>query len=344
MLNRVPAEMDKSEGSLIYDALAPAAAEISQMYLELDAILRETFADTASINYLARRAAEHGVERLSATKAVFQARLVSADMVPIGTRFRGRELTYAVVSAPRFTFYYDLECETAGTEGNQFSGEIVPIDYLPGLQSAELEYLTVPARDAETLEELRERFFQTVQTSAYGGSIADYKRMTKAIPDAVVAACKVTPHWNGGGTVKVTILDGAYRAAGATLVGHVQRALDPEPQGEGRGLAPIGHTVTVESAVEEAITVYATLTLETGWKWEQIEDAASAAVDDYFEELRRNWENSDHTVVRTTQIVARFLNIEGILDAQVSLSGTTAFANRQLDGNRIPVNGGVQHA
>ena len=56
MLDHVPDDMDKREGSVIYDALAPAAIELQLMYLELDVILKETFADTASREFLLRRA------------------------------------------------------------------------------------------------------------------------------------------------------------------------------------------------------------------------------------------------------------------------------------------------
>ena len=52
MLDRVPDNMDKREGSIIYDALAPAAVELQLMYIELDTILTETFADTAQRDYL----------------------------------------------------------------------------------------------------------------------------------------------------------------------------------------------------------------------------------------------------------------------------------------------------
>ena len=36
MLDRIPDDMDKSEGAVIYDALAPAAVELQLMYIELD--------------------------------------------------------------------------------------------------------------------------------------------------------------------------------------------------------------------------------------------------------------------------------------------------------------------
>ena len=43
MLDKVSDNMDKREGSIIYDALAPAAVELQLMYIELDTILKETF-------------------------------------------------------------------------------------------------------------------------------------------------------------------------------------------------------------------------------------------------------------------------------------------------------------
>ena len=57
MLNRIPDSLDKREGSVIYDAIAPAALEIAQTYADMDSIIDETFADTASRDMLIRREA-----------------------------------------------------------------------------------------------------------------------------------------------------------------------------------------------------------------------------------------------------------------------------------------------
>ena len=66
MLDRVPEGMDKREGSIIYDALAPAAAGLAILYIELDVILNQTFADTATGEYLEKRCAERGLTRKEA--------------------------------------------------------------------------------------------------------------------------------------------------------------------------------------------------------------------------------------------------------------------------------------
>ncbi|MEG1428042.1 MAG: phage tail protein, partial [Oscillospiraceae bacterium] len=94
MLARIPDRFDKREGSVIYDALAPAAGELQMLYLELDRVLRESFADTQSRDFLILRGAERGVVPRAASAAIRKGRF-NKD-VPLGTRFSRNSLTYAV--------------------------------------------------------------------------------------------------------------------------------------------------------------------------------------------------------------------------------------------------------
>ena len=55
MLNDIPKKFDKREGSVIYDPLAAVALEFERFYIYLDMILNESFADTATYHYLAKR-------------------------------------------------------------------------------------------------------------------------------------------------------------------------------------------------------------------------------------------------------------------------------------------------
>ncbi|MFC6545371.1 hypothetical protein [Cohnella cellulosilytica] len=48
MLDRVSDDLDKREGSIIYDALAPAAAELAQLYIDLDINYNLSYADSAA--------------------------------------------------------------------------------------------------------------------------------------------------------------------------------------------------------------------------------------------------------------------------------------------------------
>lgn len=71
MLDKVPNTIDKREGSIIYDALAPAALEMQLMYIELDTNVKQAFADTASGGYLAMRTTEMGIDRMPAVYALY---------------------------------------------------------------------------------------------------------------------------------------------------------------------------------------------------------------------------------------------------------------------------------
>ena len=59
MLARVSDRFDKREGSVIWDTHSPTAIEFQILYLELDAILREAYGDTASREFLILRCKEN---------------------------------------------------------------------------------------------------------------------------------------------------------------------------------------------------------------------------------------------------------------------------------------------
>ena len=229
MLDSVPDTVDKREGSIIYDALAPAAVELQNMYIELDVILNESFADTQSIDYLVKRAAERGITRKAATYAILKGEF-NID-VDIGARFSLDELNYVVIEQIS-TGVFKLQCETAGIVGNTQLGALLPIDYISGLETAQLIELLIPGEDAEDVEALRARYFGSLDSQAFGGNIADYKEKVNDLDG--VGGVKVYPAWNGGGTVKLVIINSSYGVPSSTLIDTVQTAIDPTTNsGEG---------------------------------------------------------------------------------------------------------------
>ena len=336
MLDQVPDAVDKREGSIIYNALAPAAIEMQLMYIEAGAILNETFADTASRIYLIKRAAERGVVPDEASKAILKG--IFNINVPIGSRFSLDSLNY-ITTEKIVDNQFKLMCETEGAEGNLHFGTLIPIDYIDGLTSAELTEVLIPGEDEEETESLRSRYFATLQSQAFGGNIADYKEKTNAIQG--VGGVKVYPAWSGGGTVKLVILDSTYQQPSTELINTVQTTIDPiGNQGTGAGLAPIGHVVTVVGVNEQVIDVTTDITYQTEWTWADVQTYVESAIDSYFLELNQNWEDSENLVVRISQIETRLLNVTGIID----ISGTTingAEANLILDADSIPVRGDV---
>ena len=335
MLESIPEGLDKREGSVLYNALAPVAVELQNAYIQMDTILDMTYADTAEGIYLTKRCAERGIERLSATNAILKGEF--NINVPIGSRFNLEGLNYVVTEKIEENTFR-LQCETSGEEGNHYLGTLVPIEYIQGLVTAKLTEVLIPGEDTESDQSLRKRYYESLQGQAFGGNIADYKQKVEKLQG--VGAVKVYPIWQGGGTVKLVILSSEYTIPTKELVEMVQTAVDPvQNQGEGLGIAPIGHVVTVVGAGETTIDIATNITYQTGYDFEKIKTAFEKTVEEYFRQLNENWEK-EQIVVRISQIESRLLDLEGVLDVS-----DTAFngeeKNMEIEADNIVTRGEV---
>lgn len=194
MLDRVSGKFDKREGSVIWDTHSPAAIEFQILYLELDTVLREAYGDTASREFLILRCRERGITPYPATNAILKGEFSPVDINVIEKRFNIGSLNY-VVTEKIADGEYKVRCESAGIIGNQYLGNMLPIEYIDGLETAELTEVLIPGHDEEDTEDLRRRYFDSFGGKAFGGNMKDYLEKTNAIPG--VGGTKVTRVWNG---------------------------------------------------------------------------------------------------------------------------------------------------
>lgn len=334
MLERLRSDIDKREGSAVWDALGPAAIEMKNLYIAADGIYIETFADTASREFLIRRAAERGIYPYPATHSIVKGEF--SMNVPIGSRFSLDTINFVVTERIE-NCIYRMQCETIGTIGNKFLGDIIPIEYIKGLKWAKITEILIPGEDEEDTESIRRRYFESINNVAFGGNIADYKQKVHAISG--VGGVKVTPIWNGPGTVKLTILASDYNPPNTVFVNDMQELADPDGQhGRGMGFAPIGHWVTVVGAIPLAINIETKLTLQQDYTWEMIQPNAEEIIEEYLLELRKKWEDSKNLVVRISQIETRFLDLEGVIDiAETKING--AERNLMIESDQVPMKG-----
>lgn len=339
-LNRVATDVDKREGSLIMNALASSAVEHTNLYILLNGIIQNGYAPTAVREYLILRCQERGIIPYEATKAVLKGKF-NAE-IPIGSRFSLNELNYITLKSMGSEgayYYYELECETAGTIGNKYFGELSPIEYITKNLKGELTELLIPAEDDEGTEALRKRYLDSFASTAYGGNQRDYKEKVKALEGVRVGGVVVIPTWLGGGTVKIIITDSDYNEASPTMVSTVQEAIDPPPQGTGAGVAPIGHTVTVESATRRDLTVSIPVSFKDGYSWGTMQTTIAEAISGYLAELRELWED-EPIIVRTSHIENRVFNLDGVSDiGDAEIDGSKD--NLALERNELPYLGGV---
>lgn len=338
MLDRVKTQIDKREGSIIYDALAPAAAELAQMYITLKSNIDLVFVDTSVGTYLDRLCNQIGLERKRATFAIKQGHFYDENNnlfdVNIGEKFTIDNLVYRTIEKIS-TGIYKMQCEISGKKGNDIIGELIPVNYINNLAKAELTDLLIPGEDEEDDETLRNRYYETTNEKAFAGNISDYKKKTKDING--VGAVKVTPVWNGGGTVKLTILDSKYNKASNVLIEKVQEEICPKLfEGIGIGLAPIGHSVTVDTVEEYEIQLTVNITTTESANIDLVKQQISQEVNDYLLKLRESWENEKNIIIRISQIEARIMNIQSILDIN-NTTLNSSISNIELHEMEIPI-------
>lgn len=357
MLDAVPDNIDKREGSIIYDALAPAALVMGQQSLDMANVIKETYIKTASGNFLDYRAVEHGTSRYPATQTEAKAKVLNdkkepLDNIQIGDKFAsiGDSPIFYAVTKINADLTVELTAEVKGSSANSYIGQILPVtpNYL--LSWAEITEITAPARDVESDDHLRARLLSSQSWIAYGGNVADYLDMTGKIDE--VGAAQIYPTWNGGGTVKVVILNNNLMPASASLVQKVKNVLDPEDkQAEGYGLAPIDHAVTVTAPEKLIVNVDISVKLDDTKVTRYVKDSITKAVEGYFQSLREDWADINQKLGRGYQetiyrskILSQVMLTEGVVNAKLpSLNGRDAdidlvFTNSK---SQLPVVGTV---
>lgn len=327
MLDNVPNDIDKREGSIIYDAVAPAATVSAQQSLSLANVIRETYIKTAQGEFLDYRAVEHGTSRYLATNTEVKAKFTDDDgnpvTVDIGDRFASiaESPIFYTVTKVNEDGTAEMQAEEAGTAPNSYIGQVLPVTPNDNLAWAEIIEITIPARDAETDEHLRARLLNSNSWVAYGGNIADYLDMTSKIKD--VGATQVYPTWDGPGTVKLVILNNDLMPASTTLLKKVKEEIDPEDsETQGYGLAPIDHRVAVVAPDKLKINVDMAVTIIDSVSIDTIRANINKSLEDLFKSLRQEWSTVNATtgrgyslVVYRSKILSRVMMLEGVVNA-----------------------------
>lgn len=348
-LDRISDEFDKREGSVIYDAIAPIAIEISLLYSYLDFLFKNAFGDTANRYWLIERAKERGIEPYNATKAVIIGRFDAK--LNIGDRFFIDDIYYTVSKLQKEEkgmFFYELICIEKGRVGNLKGGKLTPTRTIRNLNLAEIYKLAILGEDEEGTEDFRQRYFETIKSIAYGGNIDDYRKKVKDIDG--VGLVKVIPVWNGGGTVKLIITDSEFKEPTSELISKVQEIIDPIPfHQKGVGIAPIGHYVTVVGAKLKKINITCEILKSRDSNLEEIKREVKSNIEEYFKGQREKWgtyEKVDSNIyvendIRLAKITSIVLNVDDVIDYETIKFTDTDKKIFELSEDELPVLGDV---
>ncbi|MDF7682510.1 baseplate J/gp47 family protein [Lactobacillus sp. ESL0679] len=357
MLDGVPDDIDKREGSVIYDAIAPAALVMAQENQRMAMIIKETYVRTAEGEFLDYRAAERGTARYAATQTEVKAKITDNDgngltNVQVGDQFAsiGETPIFYTVTQIYDDLTVAMTADDPGTTPNGYLGQILPVTPNDELSWAEITEIIAPARDEETDDHLRARLLGSDDWIAYGGNIADYLAMTSKITE--VGATQVYPVWNGPGSVKLVILNNDLMPANQDLITKVKNLIDPtDSEAQGYGLAPIDHQVTVTAPTALTVDIATNIQIDSQHSADAVKQQINDQLTEYFKNLRASWNLIDPKTGRgyammiyRSKILSQIMQIEGVMNATIpSLNGADSDIKLVFDNStsQLPILGTV---
>lgn len=338
MLGQVDDSLDKREGSLIQTALGPGAWYMEGLVLLLAQIQSGAYAQTATGTDLDMLAATRGLTRNAATPAVRQGTFDA--VIPAASQFRtingANSVTFtsgALISSGGGVYVYELTCDTPGSIGNSYTGQLLPVTAILGLTTATIGAIITEGVDTETDTSLRERYNESFSAAPYGGNISEYRQAILA--QTGVGGVQVYPasYYNGGGTVLCSIIDTDLGEASQLLVDAVQAAICPNSSALGVGIAPIGAAVDIVSASELTVDVEADITFEAGIVngLQVYGDAIREAIDEYIKSVAQAWGTATYGVgtisynvtVYAARVIYAILSVPHVVNVQnLTLNGS----------------------
>lgn len=349
MLDKVPSDIDKSEGSFIWDAEAPVAFALSEAAIWAQQVLARGFASTTYGEYLDYRVAEHGVSRRGAVVASGGITFTGTpgQVVPKGTILATLADEWTGEASIEYVTNSDITLNdegigkvgatalVAGKQGNVPSGVITIMSTpIQGISKITNEKEFSGGADVESDEALLERFYARVRNQGTSGNKAHYSLWATEI--AGVGGVQVKPLWQGAGTVGIYVIDTEKRAANADIVQAVQTYIDPTQDGQGQGMAPAGAITTVMPAQEVPINISVQLTLAKEATLEEVKALIQKGVTSYLKQLA-----FQDSLVRITRIAAVLLDIPPITDySGLTVNGSTD-SNIEIPFGQVAVLGEV---
>ncbi|NWL89558.1 Baseplate J family protein [Paenibacillus sp. 79R4] len=350
MLDRVPADIDKSEGSFIWDAQAPVAFLLSEAAIWGQQVLERGFASTAFGEYLDLRVEEHGLTRRTAVAAVGTVQFIGTPgkIVPSGTGVAtpadevSGESSIEYVTTAEVTLNDEgegtapIRASTPGKYGNVPAGVIdVMLTPISGISAVTNPAATSGGADIESDESLLERFYSRVRNQGTSGNKAQYIQWANEVPG--VGGVQVSSLWKGPGTVGIYLLDMDKRAASPEIVQNAQEYIDPTMDGQGEGQAPAGPVVTIMAAEEVPINIAVQLTLAAGATLNDVKAQIESGITAYLKQLA-----FADPLVRYTRIAAVLLDIPPIIDyTDLKVNGAVD-TNIQIVAGKVAVLGAVK--
>lgn len=355
MIDEAPKDVSTIEGDIFWSTTRPCAEEIAKSKkVALLQVLKLGIVQTATGKFLDLKGEADGIPRKSGEASIQKILFVGVEGTIVSAGRKVSTVADEDNEAIEFLILKTVtidstgiattvaECLKTGKLGNVAQGKITVLTKnLNGIKQITNTEIVKEGVDDESDEDYLYRILENAQNPPTSGNIAHYKKWSKECIG--VKSCKVVPLWDknngrdGNGTVKVIIVADENKAASDELIKYVKNHLDPYPEGEGRGQAPIGSTVTVVSCIEKEIDITANVILMTGYTKDIVQNNFKKVLSQYLSELSFD----STTYISLARIGNVLLDTDGVVDySDLKLNGSAENVN--LSNEEIAVTGTVE--
>jgi len=271
-----------------------------------------------------------GIIFKTATYSVGTLKLTGSDTVHTGDIFQtpdGLQFKATETKTIEESGEVSAECLSAGAVGNVIAGQITEfITYKGNFTAVVNETAFSGGYEAETKDELWQRYIEDVTEPIVSGNRAWYKKEVKSIPG--VGDCKIKSLPYGENTVSALIIDNEGKPANATLLNTVQTTIDPYEtingvnvgQGCGNGSAPMGAYFFAESATAKNLTITFSATKATTYTEAEVRENVENKITEYLKSI-----SFKQNYVSYAKIGNYILDSDGVIDySDLLVNGSTS--------------------
>lgn len=334
MMSGINDEYDKAKGEFIYDVTKPAAVEFASQQKKISEVQDKLDIENLTGDELTRTVYQRtGQSRKLATQATTTVIVSGAagTIVRTGEMVGTDTILFTVIEEVTLNesglAHVRIQCNEFGQIGNVPANTIknFPVS-IPGLINVYNPEPVVDGYDAETDNDLRQRYYDKLQRPGKAGNKYHYREWALEVPG--VGDAKVFPRYNGPLTMKVVVIDSNKLPAPNELVEDVRAHIENE--------MPFGvEDLLVMSAVALLLNLTVAITLMPGFTEEVVKANIKKNITKHLKEIAFKT-----SFVSYAKIGALIIDSEGVFDYQdLLVNGSTA--NVAIPDDGVPVMGGV---
>lgn len=344
ILERLPEDLDRGEGTILWDLSMAVSLELSKAYQYYGVeFVRSIFPMWQEDTLLLNSAFLRG---LQLRQGVPSSGVVTVDG-PAGTRIKKGTIftTIATDTAPAIRYSSDNEyiidakqsvdvsvtCTEVGKNGDTMPNTIILADPPDSnFRKITNKVATQGGADQETFDELRQRIIELDQNKdASGiGSDFDYRQWSMEVPG--VGNAFVSSRDDGTAWIDIFLVDSTGAPASENLCQRVYSYIMTDTEGQRK--APMGPKLNVKPAASFAIDVETHLEIEAGYNIDDLKNSLESELTSLFKDCTE--------LIRISDVNDKIKHLVGVRDYYGTIiNGSTS--NVKLKKNQLAVCGAV---